>query len=347
MTALRKRYITTLLGIQLLLIPLTNIRAEGEIIFSDDFESGSLSDHWEDINSTRKGDVELETRVEDVFSGKRSLCLTAAENSGNASVGQVTHWFMPGYEQLYYRWYAKFAGDFNEGNLMHWTMIGGNSIYNMWSAFGKAGIRPAGTDFFTTSLEPWRNWGEYPPPGAMNFYTYYPDMTGSPDGKYWGNQFQPLVPYVIERGRWYCFEFMVKLNTPGLYDGEQAFWIDGVKIFHARNMRWRTVDYLKLNFFWFSVYIHEAHQDNTCWYDDLVISTDYVGPKNGLTPASPEDYDLNFDGKINVADAIILLRMKLYDPEDGRTDYNRDGKSAIADIIQLLIDILKNSFSGL
>ena len=112
-----------------------------------------------------------------------------------------------------------------------------------------------------------------------------------------------------------------------------------VKILHARNIRWRDSELLmKLNFLWFSVYIHQAIRDNTCWYDDLVISTEYVGPLNGELPSSPQSYDLNRDGKFTVADVILLLFMKRDDPADGRADYNRDGRNTIADVIQLLLD---------
>jgi hypothetical protein len=324
----------------LLLCAANYFPARGEIIFSDDFEGGTLSlnSNWQSISSTRKGDVAIESRPEYVHSGSLSLRLTAAANNGEAAVGQVTRWFMPGYDQVYYRWYAKFAEDFDQGDLMHWSMIGGSLTDNMWSAFGKAGIKPMGYDFFTTSLEPWRNWGEFPPPGAMNFGTYWPEMKAAPGGMYWGNQFQPLLPFVIERGKWYCFEVMVKLNTLGVHDGEQAFWMDGVKIYHQRNIRWRDTEFLKLNFFWLSVYVHQSRKDNTCWYDDLVISTEYVGPMEGKATPWWLTCDYNRDGNFTIVDAIMLLRMKWYDPEDERADYNRDGKCSISDIIQMLLD---------
>jgi hypothetical protein len=34
-------------------------------------------------------------------------------------------------------------------------------------------------------------------------------------------------PVVFQPQRWYCIEVFVKLNTPGLPDGELAAWIDG------------------------------------------------------------------------------------------------------------------------
>ena len=326
------------LASQLLLLVLFAGRLRGEIIFSDDFETGNLSDHWEEIKATRQGDAELETRSEYVFEGTRSLRLTAVANGGQVALAQTAHWFMPGYDQLYYRWYAKFSADFDQGNFMHWVLIGGNSIYDKWSASGKAGLRPTGRDFFATSLETWRGWGRYPPPGAMNFYTYFPEMTASPDGYYWGNQFQPRVPFLIERNRWYCFEFMVKLNQPGVHDGEQAFWIDGVKIYNQKDIRWRDVDFLKLNLFWFSVYIHESRQDNTCWFDNLVISTDYVGPLAAAPAATRQCCDFDLDGISGRTDFMQLLLMKRDEPEDGRGDYNRDGRNTIADALQLLLD---------
>ena len=93
---------------------------------------------------------------------------------------------------------------------------------------------------------------------------------------------------------------------------------------------------LKLVFFWFSVYIHQAVQENICWYSDLVISTEYVGPLAGETPA-PQSCDFNLDGSFNMADVVLLL-MKRDDPQDERADYNRDGCSTIADVLQMLID---------
>jgi len=333
----------------LFLLLSTAVQSYAEIIFSDNFEQFVDPQKWQSITAdpSPRSSVSTDNRPENVHSGLVALKLTAGARHDSTASAQVTTWFMPGYDKLYYRYYAKFASDFDQGNLMHWTFIGGNNIYSEISAMGKAGIKPSGQDFFTTGFEPWRDWGRYPPPGALNFYTNYPDMTAAPGGFYWGNQFQPMVPFVVERGRWYCYEFMVKLNKPGEHDGEQAFWIDGVKIFHQRNIRWRDSEILKLNFFWFSVYIHESRQDNTCWYDDLVISTDYVGPLEGIKPGTPQDYDLNLDGKCDQADVLLMLRMKRDDPEDGRADYNRDGKSTITDVIQLLIDSGKSQISQL
>lgn len=253
-------------------------------IFSDDFEAGELADRWDQVTIRDSAAGGIETDPEFVHSGQRSLRLTAVANGGQAAVAQVVRWFLPGHDQLYFRWYAMFAEDFDQGNFMHWTMIGGSRIDDKYSGMGQAGIRPNGADFFTAMFEPARDRGKYPPPGALQFSVSYPEMKISADGKYWTNSIGPEQPLVLERGRWYCLEAMVKLNRIGRTDGELACWVDGEKLLHVRDFHWRDSDALRLNYFWFSVYIHQAVRNNTCWYDDLVISTAYVGPRQVQPP---------------------------------------------------------------
>jgi hypothetical protein len=75
---------------------------------------------------------------------------------------------------------------------------------------------------------------------------------------------------------------MVKLNELGKRDGEQALWVDGEKILHEKDFRWRDSESLKLNLFKFGLYIHYSEHDCTYWVDDVVISTEYVGPQQGV-----------------------------------------------------------------
>ena len=268
-----------------LLIP---VPARSGIIFTEDFESASLGQRWEKL-SDDPGRGDFEYRVRHVHSGKASFRITSFANKEperiikgytyKESDSWIRTWFLPGYDQVYVRWYAKFAEDFDQGKSMHWCGLRGCRTDNPRSGFGRAGERPDGTDRFTTSIEPVRKPGE-PPPGEICFYTYWPDMKISRDGRYWGNRLKPDTPFVIQRGRWYCFELMVKLNEPGKKNGEQALWIDGKKLFHQKEIRWRDTDILKLNLFKFGLYIHYCEHDCTYWVDDLVISTDYVGPLN-------------------------------------------------------------------
>ncbi len=258
-----------------------------EIIFSEDFEDLDLGEHWEILHED-SAHAGFETRGEFVRSGKASFRLTAPNPTGEAyeihgyqyreSDSWIRTWFLPGYDQVYVRWYAKFDKDFQQGRQMHWCGLRGARSDKPNTGFGKAGSRPDGTDRFTTSIEPAFTKGNEPP-GQMCFYSYWPEMKQSGDGKYWGNRFYADPPFFIERDRWYCFEMMVKLNELGERDGEQALWVDGQKIIHEKDFRWRDSDILKLNLFKFGLYIHYCEHDCTYWVDDLVISTEYVGPE--------------------------------------------------------------------
>lgn len=85
-------------------------------------------------------------------------------------------------------------------------------------------------------------------------------------------------------------EMMVKANTPGFKDGEQAFWIDGQKIGHWTGLRFRDSQILEVNCFWLLLFIHENTKINKIWYDEVVVSTSYIGPIDSppdVTPPSP------------------------------------------------------------
>jgi len=188
----------------------------------------------------------------------------------------LTKLFMPGYETVYARWYCRFAPDFDQGNLMHFVHLAG--LRDRWQ-LGRSGEKPDGTDFFSTGLEPWRNWGRNPAPGAWGFYTYFVDMKPDPSGPYYGNPFRPDNPSVLlERGRWVCLEMMVQANHPDRADGQQAFWVDGRLKGHYTGLRWRTTENLKVNCLWLLLYIHDNPQTNRVWFDDVVVSKAYVGP---------------------------------------------------------------------
>jgi hypothetical protein len=249
---------------------------ERKIILADDFESGNF-DRWDRDGEINPKVIAITTDPQLVHSGKRAVEITAAVGEGTG--GKLVKWFMPGHDKVHARWYCMFAEDFDQGNHMHFVHMLANRADDKWSAFGKAGLKPNGDDFFTTGLEPDRSWGKNPPPGEMFFYSYFPDMKIDPKmNKYWGNAFRPDEKFLIERGRWYCMEMMVKANTDGKSDGEQAFWIDGKLIGHFKDIRWRTTDKLKVNCFWLLLYVHDSKRVNKVYFDDVVISTEYIGP---------------------------------------------------------------------
>ena len=112
----------------------------------------------------------------------------------------------------------------------HFVTLGANNRLrgvDKWAGFGGSGLKPEGQGRFSTAIEPWGHWGAWTPPGRWNFYSYWHEMEPAKDGKFWGNSFAlpsaPLIPH----GQWISAEFVLKHNTPGQPDGEEAFWIDG------------------------------------------------------------------------------------------------------------------------
>ena len=77
--------------------------------------------------------------------------------------------------------------------------------------------------------------------------------------------------------RWYCMEMMLKANVAGWSNGEQAFWINGKLIAHFKNIIWRHTNDLKINSFLLGLYIHDNKKVNRMWYDDVIVSTGYIG----------------------------------------------------------------------
>jgi len=248
-----------------------------DVIFSENFESGNL-DKW-DADSVKDDPKRLVLTSDPakVFRGKYSVEFIAQVGEGSGA--KLNKWFMPGYDEVYARWYCKFAEDFDQGNHMHFNHLLANRADNKWSAFGKAGLKPAGDDFFTIGLEPWRDWGKNPAPGEMMFYSYHMDMPIDPKmGKYWGQMYRPSTKFVPQRGKWYCMEMMIKANTPGKADGEQAFWIDGELKNRDSGIQWRNTKDLKINDFWLMLYVHNSEKINRVWFDEIVIDDKYIGP---------------------------------------------------------------------
>ncbi len=262
---------------------------DSPIIFEDGFESGDLEKWDADSVVNDPTRLKLTNDPEEVYKGEYAVEITAV--TGTQTGAKLNKWFMPGYDQVYARWYCKFESDFNQGNHMHFVHLLANRQANKWSAFGKAGIKPSGDDFFTTGLEPWRNWGRNSPPGEMMFYSYHMDMPiDSQTNLYYGEMFRPEEKFIPQRGRWYCMEMMVKANTPGEADGQQAFWIDGDLKGQFTNIRWRSSESLKINDFWLLLYIHDSPKLNRVWFDEVVVSREYIGPIKNQSNADHKKY---------------------------------------------------------
>jgi hypothetical protein len=174
---------------------------------------------------------------------------------------------LPPSETIYVRWYRRWEPGYD------WTQHKMPGVYAKESSAqdGTAGVPPTGCDKYSCKL--FVDWDAYPA-----FYAYHPDQAGQ-----YGDHIEQNigVPVVLQTGRWYCFEMMLKSNTPGESDGELKMWIDGELKGHAQGMRFRTCDSLKINEFNHSAYVGgtwTSERDQKLWDDNLVIATEYIGP---------------------------------------------------------------------
>ncbi|GBD36716.1 hypothetical protein HRbin36_01844 [bacterium HR36] len=258
------------------------------ILFHDDFEEGKIGAAWDEISlrksrQAREDYVPVQAETDKTIArGKRSAKVQLRKD-GYEDVTFVK-WLRPGYDELYMRYYVRYGKDY--GYHSH----GGSGF--MADAgkggFKGAGKAPDGDKHFWATLEPIGRPGRWPwePPGALIFYAYWWKMKPDGRGNYRGNWFQPKPDQVPKRETWVCVEWRVKANTAGRDDGELDCWIDGKKCGVFRNINWRSTDALKINKVHLSLWLESAAYEvlgggttRTVWYDDVVVATQYIGPK--------------------------------------------------------------------
>jgi len=287
------------------------IAQDPHVLFAENFEAGSIQEigrRWGEMSNKDGKAMAFSRDVPPSSAGKRSLQVTATLNENTG--GHLYTRFARGVDQAFARFYVKFAPDADY--IHHFVHMGGYNPSTPWPQ-GGAGIRPQGDERMTVGIEPYGDYGRYPAPGIWNFYAYWHEMKISADGKYWGNGLRPARPALAPRDRWQCVEIMMKCNSaPDKWDGELALWLDGKLTAHfAKGARrgpwsgmgftllerggepfegfnWRKSLDLKINFFWLLHYVTEnaarqnkvsaPHNTNRVWFDDIVVSTAYVGP---------------------------------------------------------------------
>ncbi len=255
------------------------IQKHPSVIFSEDFEKPGYQKRWEEVRNKNKKVLSLIKNKEKGIVGKTSLRVTGniSENTG----GGMTRWFKSN-DTLFIRFYTRFNEKCHY--VHHFVTLRANKSLqgrDKWSGFGGAGKKPNGHDRFSTALEPWGNWRRWPAPGRWNFYSYWSEMKPSRDGKYWGNAFRPIDAHNIKKEVWICCEFMIKHNTPGKADGEQAFWIDGKLQGHFKGIKWRDSKTLMANALTVEAYITNRwtqQQINIVDFDNIVVAKEYIGP---------------------------------------------------------------------
>jgi len=265
------------------------------VLFADDFERCSsiddLSPKWDVL--TNKTHLSIAGAADNRPGRGRSLMMTMPRQAVPLATG-VSKLLAHTQNILFLRWYQKFDRDwFVPDGSVH----NGGSISSRYNDHGRAtpGIPADGRNKFLVNFENENSTGDAP--GNIDFYVYWPEQ-----GTQWGDHFYPpgtVIPFSERRsgeatfgkqfvprpdftpqlGRWYCYEFMVRANTPGRRDGRIAMWVDGRLIGDFPNMRLRDVADLEIDTFGLGVYIaSNPKRENRKWVDDVVAATSYIGP---------------------------------------------------------------------
>lgn len=271
-----------------------NIKSDPHVIFADDFESYSsviqLLSNWDNVYQQQY--TRIATEPGNVFSGNRSLEFRVPRQSSavaNAVVKNVS----PTQDTVFVRVYTKFAPGYDAIGSEH-NGIGISSNYCC------PGVPSNGTNKFFVDVENSRDMTSAAP-GFSNSYVYYPEQRGLygdhwfPDGTVlpfsstpgnFGPYFVPRANFIPNLNQWYCYELMVKANTPGLRDGRVAIWIDGNLVADFLNIRLRDVNSLKIDRVELALFINSntGLTDYLKWYDNVVVATTYIGPMSSIAP---------------------------------------------------------------
>jgi len=119
------------------------------------------------------------------------------------------------------------------------------------------------------------------------------------------SNFVPRSDFMPKRGRWYCYEFRVKLNTvieegeyefigEGVFGGDRGHvivtkeprysndgritaWVDGKILTDYDGITLRYTNDLKLDRLEFCLHAKCSTKENSIWYSDIVLSQEYIG----------------------------------------------------------------------
>jgi hypothetical protein len=273
------------------------IAEDPAVIFAENFESYSstadLRRNWDVL--THVDQISIAEGEGNVHSGSKSLLFTMPQQN-QPLTASLEKTLPAGQTQdtMFLRWYMKYESDwFIPRNSVHNGAVIAAKYYDNGRA--TPGIPANGQNKFLVNYECENAVGASP--GKLNFYVYhaeqagrfgdsfYPSGTVNPrsatrSGKAtFGEQFVSRPDFLPQLGRWYCYECMVKANTPGKRDGRLAMWVDGKLIGDFPSIRFRDVDDLKIDRFGMMLYIaRNSSRVNRKWHDDVVAAKSYIGP---------------------------------------------------------------------
>lgn len=234
-------------------------RLDAQVMFHDDFELDTV-DASGVIGAWDGPPVPSVMYLSDQMShsGRRALEMKYVPGSQGASF--MYHAF-PGRDEIHVRWYQRWSPGF------------------IWepSATKMMILRPiAGyPEFYPEVL-----WGN----GQLAIQAQVTREANWDSENFYQNRGEPVV---FGGDRWYCIEVRVKLNTPGIADGELAAWIDGELKLQYLGREFRgstpfdpapsTAQIQAVGATGYYGGLTPVPQLQYAWQDDVVVSTEPIG----------------------------------------------------------------------
>jgi hypothetical protein len=272
------------------------IEKDPAVLFHDDFEgyaqASDFSRKWEEVIHLEN--MRLVEGAANPGVGRKMVEFTIPQRDTELAI-MLQKVLKDEQDVVFLRFYSKYDPEFDIP--VRASGHSGGSISAHYSLGGRAtpGQRATGTNKFLANFECESGYrGGAPLPGPLNIYIYHPEQRGDfgdhffPTGVVmpntslpgnFGPHFVPRPDFVPELGRWYCYEYMVKANTPGQRDGRIACWVDGKLVADFPNLRLRDVDTIRIERSGVSLHLGtNTIRANRKWYDDVVAATSYIGP---------------------------------------------------------------------
>jgi len=270
-----------------------NIASDPAVIFADDFESytnaSQLATRWSKVAHVEH--MRIATEPGNRFAGAKAVEMSLPISSKEVSAALQKD---VDTDTLFVRVYEKWAPNYHVTGSNHngIDILGGTSP-------GPCRPAPAnGKGFFIFLLQNTLSGrqGETDP-GYDEIYAYWPKQRSDcgdhwfPDGwvmpggkgdwllypaRY--DDFRPMPNHLPQRNRWYCYELMVRANTPWLNDGEVKWWVDGKLIADFPDLNIRSIPTLQIDAAKISLHAIRTTQVTKKWYDNVVIAKHYIGP---------------------------------------------------------------------
>jgi len=284
-----------------------NIANDPAVIFADDFESytspSQLTSKWS--SAYQPSNLRIATEQGNYYAGGKAVEMTLPISTAEVA-NALNKTLAPTVDTAFIRAYTKFDPGYSVSTSNH------NGL-RLSAKYPGPGIKPPtdGTGFFLFLLQNNIQGSGRPGetmPGYSHLYVYWPKQR-SEFGDHWysdgyvvpydntiGNNgewlaypaqypdFKILPNWQPQLNKWYCYELMVKANTPGNNDGEVKYWIDGNVVGDFPNLNIRSISALKIDTAQIGLHALHSERVNKKWYDNVVVATQYIGPMVGASP---------------------------------------------------------------